>query len=182
METPADEAPLILVDAADRVLGYLDRDRCHDGDGILHRAFSVLVFDSEERLLVQRRSASKRLWPHYWSNTCCSHPRRGQDTLVAATERLRHELGLDVPLQFLYQFEYRARFADAGSEHELCSVFAGRAATGVSVQANPEEVSAHCWLLPTEVDAWFLDRERRLTPWFAQEWQRIRTQHREWVR
>jgi hypothetical protein len=67
---------LILVDAADRVVGRLSKSRCHEGNGVLHRAFSLLIFNAAGELLIQQRSPGKRLWPLYWSNSCCSHPRR----------------------------------------------------------------------------------------------------------
>ena len=69
---------LILVDADDNPLGTLSKAACHDGDGVLHRAFSLFVFNEAGELLLQRRSAEKRLWPMYWSNSCCSHPRAGE--------------------------------------------------------------------------------------------------------
>ena len=72
-----DSEELILVDTQDHELGYCSKAQCHDGDGVLHRAFSLFVFDRRGRVLLQQRSAQKRLWPLYWSNSCCSHPRRG---------------------------------------------------------------------------------------------------------
>ena len=75
-DTSAEAESLILVDEADREVGYLSKARCHDGRGVLHRAFSLLIFNDRGELLLQRRSGAKTLWPHYWSNSCCSHPRR----------------------------------------------------------------------------------------------------------
>ena len=69
---------LILVDDHDREIGFKGKADCHTGKGVLHRAFSIFVFNSENELLLQKRSSSKMLWPAYWSNTCCSHPRRGE--------------------------------------------------------------------------------------------------------
>ena len=70
---------LILVDDHDREIGYQGKADCHTGKGVLHRAFSIFVFNEGNELLLQQRSPSKMLWPGYWSNTCCSHPRRGED-------------------------------------------------------------------------------------------------------
>src|ERR1700761_6433167 len=86
----ADADTLILVDEADREVGYMSKARCHDGRGILHRAFSLLIFNAEGQLLLQQRSAAKRLWPLYWSNSCCSHPRRFENMETAVQRRL-HE-------------------------------------------------------------------------------------------
>ena len=80
---------LILVDEQDNETGYLSKAACHDGDGVLHRAFSVFLFNDRGELLLQQRSPSKRLWGGYWSNSCCSHPRRGESIQVATRRRLR---------------------------------------------------------------------------------------------
>lgn len=69
---------LILVDELDREIGVRSKSECHAGNGMLHRAFSIFVFNGADELLLQQRSAQKPLWPNYWSNTCCSHPRSGE--------------------------------------------------------------------------------------------------------
>ena len=117
-----DDEPLILVDADDAVVGHADKARCHDGAGLLHRAFSVFLFDAHGALLTQQRSANKRLWPGYWSNSCCSHPRRGESLEQAALRRTAEELGLQVTLQRVYKFTYQAGFGSLGCEHEMCTV------------------------------------------------------------
>ncbi len=116
---------LILVDASDRETGFLSKEECHQGAGRLHRAFSVFLFNRRGELLLQQRSAAKPLWPLYWSNTCCSHPRQGETVEAAARRRLAEELALSAELRFLYKFEYRAEYQQIGTEHELCWVFAG---------------------------------------------------------
>ncbi len=117
---------LILVDEHDNEIGFESKGRCHDGDGILHRAFSLFVINDRDEVLLQQRSADKRLWPLYWSNSCCSHPRRGESLALASERRLHEELGLRCRFEFLYKFQYDAPFGDLGSENELCSVFLGR--------------------------------------------------------
>src|ERR1700691_5698746 len=101
----ADSELLILVDAADREVGYLGKSACHDGPGVLHRAFSLLIFNQAGELLLQQRAAAKRLWPHYWSNSVCSHPRRSEGLMTAIHRRLDEELGISCPLQFLFKFQ-----------------------------------------------------------------------------
>jgi isopentenyl-diphosphate delta-isomerase len=81
-----DSDALILVDEADREVGHLSKTLCHEGRGVLHRAFSLLIFNAKGELLLQQRAAGKRLWPLYWSNSCCSHPRRAE-TMEAAVKR-----------------------------------------------------------------------------------------------
>ena len=125
-EAAVDSEALILVDEADRSLGVLSKALCHEGRGVLHRAFSLLIFNERGELLIQQRAASKRLWPMYWSNSCCSHP-RGDESLETATQRrLYEELGIGCPLQFLFKFQYQAQFDATGAENELCSVYIGR--------------------------------------------------------
>ena len=78
---------LILVDPDDNETGYLSKAECHDGQGILHRAFSLFLFNADGELLLQQRGATKRLWPEFWSNSICSHPRRGESMQVATRRR-----------------------------------------------------------------------------------------------
>ena len=89
-----DNEKLILVDKYDNVLGYKSKAECHEGEGILHRAFSIFIFNDKNQLLLQKRSAKKLLWPLYWSNSCCSHPRKGENYETATHRRLKEELGL----------------------------------------------------------------------------------------
>src|SRR6185437_11810517 len=88
----ADSELLILVDESDREIGQLSKAECHRGSGVLHRAFSLLIFNEAGELLLQQRSAHKRLWPLYWSNSCCSHPRRAESMETAIHRRLYEEL------------------------------------------------------------------------------------------
>src|SRR5215510_15416861 len=119
--TSEDSESLILVDEADREVGHLGKAQCHQGRGVLHRAFSLLIFNPAGGLLLQQRAAAKRLWPLYWSNSCCSHPRRAESMEAAIHRRLKQELGLACPLRFLFKFQYQAQFDAVGAEHELCA-------------------------------------------------------------
>src|SRR5919108_4992020 len=101
---------LIVVDEHDREIGSRSKSDCHSGAGILHRAFSIFVFNGDNELLLQKRSPSKLLWPNYWSNTCCSHPRRGESMERAVQRRLEQELGFTCALDFLYKFKYQAQY------------------------------------------------------------------------
>ncbi len=173
----ADSDTLILVDAADRDVGQLSKARCHEGRGVLHRAFSLLIFNAAGELLIQQRAATKRLWPLYWSNSCCSHPRSGESLEAATQRRLREELGLTCPLQFLFKFQYQAQFDATGSEHELCSVFIGRSEGPLHI--NAAEISAWAWISPEALQAELASAAAaRFTPWFTMEWARIWRDHR----
>lgn len=166
-----DSEELILVDADDRATGTLRKDRCHDGEGLLHRAFSVFLFNSAGEVLMQQRAAGKRLWPGFWSNSCCSHPRAGEAMAVAVPRRLEQELGISAEPTFVYKFEYKAHYLDIGTEHELCWVFVGR--TNDEPQPNPNEIEDWRWVGADELDAELADTER-YTPWCRQEWSALR--------
>jgi isopentenyl-diphosphate Delta-isomerase len=175
-----DSDALILVDESDRTLGYLSKELCHHGQGILHRAFSLLIFNGQGELLIQRRAASKRLWPLYWSNSCCSHPRGAESLPDAAKRRLREELGLGCELQFLYKFQYQAQFDPTGAENELCSVFIGRSDEDVKV--NEDEIQDWRWISPAALEEQMrADAGGTFTPWFMLEWARIWRDHRSAV-
>jgi isopentenyl-diphosphate delta-isomerase len=177
----ADCELLILVDEDDREVGYLNKIACHQGAGVLHRAFSLLIFNNKGELLLQQRAASKRLWPLYWSNTCCSHPRRFETMEVAIHRRLFEELGLHCPLQFLFRFRYQAQFDAAAAEQELCSVYAGR--YNGPVRINPEEILAWRWISPEALQAELAKTgAEKFTPWFRLEWERIWREHRAELR
>ena len=107
--------------------------------------------------LLQRRHASKRLWPGYWSNGCCSHPRHGEVLEEAVIRRAHQELGLTVVPEFLFKFQYRASFGDVGSEFELCSVFVSHGAGAPRV--NTAEIAEWRWIPRDQ-----LDREMETAP------------------
>ncbi len=137
----------------------------------MHRAFSAFLFNDSGELLLQQRSELKPLWPMYWSNSCCSHPREGESVETAVHRRIREELGLDCAPRFLYKFSYHAPFGEIGSERELCWVYAGRHC-GVAI-SHPDEIAATRYVTPTELSAEMAAEPDRFTPWFKMEWQRI---------
>ena len=177
LQSAADSDTLILVDESDQEVGHMSKARCHDGAGILHRAFSLLIFNAKGELLLQQRASCKRLWPLYWSNSVCSHPRRAETMEAATHRRLREELGVGCPLQFLFKFRYQAQFAEAGAEHELCSVFIGRCAEPVRPDRN--EIAGWRWITPDALQAEMAGADGvRFTPWFVLEWERVWRDHR----
>ncbi|HEX4647950.1 MAG TPA: isopentenyl-diphosphate Delta-isomerase [Steroidobacteraceae bacterium] len=176
-EIASDLETLILVDDADREVGHLDKARCHAGRGVLHRAFSLLIFNGHGELLLQQRASSKRLWPLYWSNSCCSHPRRSESMETAVHRRLREELGVSCPLRFLFKFRYQAQFDDSGAENELCSVFIGR--TALPPRVNRQEIMAWRWVSADALEAEMAGADAgKFTPWFRLEWERTWREHR----
>lgn len=165
-----DEA-LILVDENDNDQGFLSKAECHDGNGILHRAFSVFLFNDAGELLLQRRSSAKRLWPMYWSNSCCSHPRRGESFEVATRRRLRDELNVAANIEFVYRFVYHAQFGDLGAEHESCHVFLGR--LDGPVRPNATEIESLRFVSALDLDRELIEGPDEFTPWLKLEWQEL---------
>ena len=177
-DVAADSEPLILVDETDRAIGHLSKALCHQGAGVLHRAFSLLIFNGAGECLLQQRAPSKRLWPLYWSNSCCSHPRRAETLEGAIHRRLYEELGLRCPLHFLFKFQYQAQFDTAAAEHELCSVFVGRCTEPVRI--DRDEIATWRWSTPQALQAEMTGPGAgSFTPWFVLEWERIWRDHRE---
>jgi isopentenyl-diphosphate delta-isomerase len=160
-----------LVDENDNETGYLTKDLCHQGSGILHRAFSVFIFNDKKDLLLQRRSEDKLLWPNYWSNSVCSHPRKGESLEIASQRRLDDEMGINADLKWLFKFQYQAKFKNLGSEFELCHVLIGKH-NGLYFP-NPNEIK-DLMLIPFEdVEKEITKNEKYYTPWFKIEWARI---------
>ena len=171
----SDDEQLILVDGHDREIGFLAKAHAHLGCGTLHRAFSLFVFNPAGELLLQQRAAGKRLWPGYWSNTCCSHPRRGQQMDSAIRRRLQEELGLSAELEFLFKFQYQTQYDSQGAEHELCWVYAGRSVE--RPHANVNEVAAWRYITPQALQAEIARAPETFTPWLKLEWARIMRAH-----
>lgn len=168
---------LILVDENDVETGFLSKAACHDGAGHLHRAFSIFLFNDAGELLLQQRAPQKRLWPGYWSNTCCSHPRKGESMPVATQRRLFDELHIEASLQFIYKFAYQAEFGAAGSENELCHVYLGK--LNYDVTPNENEIAAIRYLAPKELLDEMEAQPASFTPWFKMEWLALVDKHRD---
>lgn len=175
-----DDEKLIVVDEADNIVGYKSKAECHVGNGILHRAFSIFIFNERNQLLIQQRSDSKQLWPLFWSNSCCSHPRKGESIEEAAERRLNEELGFETPLKFLYKFQYTARYGDIGSENEMCSVLIGKSNNTIS--PNPHEIAEWKFVDIDELDDDMKQNPERYTPWFKMEWERIKKEYLREIR
>ena len=162
---------LILVDLDDHETGVLSKAECHDGEGTLHRAFSVFLFNQDGNLLLQQRAPGKRLWPMFWSNSCCSHPRQGESMEVAVARRLQDELHAHATLEYIYKFSYQANFQDLGSEHELCHVFLGTLDNEAT--RNETEIEALRFVSVDQLDEEIRITPELFTPWVKLEWQRL---------
>lgn len=134
---------VILVNTNDQPTGTEEKIRAHEL-ALLHRAFSVFVFNSKGELMLQRRALHKYHSPGLWTNTCCSHPRPGEETTQAAHRRLKEEMGFDCPLEWTFSFIYKAPFDNGLTEHEFDHVFFGT--YDEEPQINPEEVAEWKWV------------------------------------
>ncbi len=165
---------LILVDENDRVTGFDEKLTVHQGKGVLHRAFSIFLFSPCGQILLQQRSASKFLWPLFWSNTVCSHPRKGESYEVATARRLEEELGLVAELNFLFRFQYTATYQSVGSENELCQVFAGWIPLDTPIIANQNEVADWKWVGIDQLETLIQAEPEQFTPWLLMEWSQMK--------
>jgi isopentenyl-diphosphate delta-isomerase len=166
---------LIVVDKQDNILDYKTKTDCHLGGGLLHRAFSIFIFNSQRQLILQKRSQQKLLWPDFWSNSCCSHPRKGETYDRAARRRLKEELGIVTELKYLYTFQYHVRFGSIGSEQELCAVYIGRSDEPVSINQN--EISEYKYVAMHTITGELNKNPEMYTPWFKMEWHRLSSEY-----
>jgi isopentenyl-diphosphate Delta-isomerase len=115
---------VILVDEQDDVIGLMEKMEAHK-KGLLHRAFSILIFSSKGELLLQKRSIRKYHSGGLWTNTCCSHPTLDESMACTARKRLKFEMGIDLESQFAFKFIYRSELDKDLIEHEFDYVFTG---------------------------------------------------------
>lgn len=157
------EEQVILVNEKDEPIGLMGKMEAHE-KGLLHRAFSVFVFNSKQEVLLQQRAACKYHSPNLWTNTCCSHPRAGETNQQAGERRLQEEMGLQVPLQEVFSFIYKAPFDNGLTEHEYDHVLIGY--SDAQPQINPEEVASWKWLSLEAIKEDILQAPERYTAWF----------------
>lgn len=154
---------VILVDAYDNPVGEMEKLSAHS-KGELHRALSVLIFNSKGEMLLQQRALSKYHTPGLWSNTCCSHPRPGEDSLEAASRRLGEEMGFVVPLKKSFDFIYKAHFDNGLTEHEFDHVFFGT--FDGEPHLNPQEAHDFKWMKPVDLLEHIRSEPELYTVWF----------------
>ncbi|MBI1316110.1 isopentenyl-diphosphate Delta-isomerase [bacterium] len=157
------EETVVLVDEQDREIGRMPKMQAHQS-GTLHRALSVVVFDPQGRMLLQRRALDKYHSPGLWTNACCSHPRPGEAPDEAARRRCREELGLHLEVRFVFSFLYRAVFDNGLIEHELDHVFVAQ--SDALPWPEPAEVAEVCWVGRDELVDWMKSEPHAFTAWF----------------
>ncbi len=161
---------VVAVDEDDNEEELVNRLEAHTGDGRRHRAFTVLVFDEEDRVLLAQRSPDKRLWDTHWDGTVASHPVQGQSQEDATRQRLEEELGISPDqyenLRVTDKFEYKRYYMNDGLEWEVCAVLKCTL-HDISMDPDPEEVGGLLWVDYEHLhDHPRLYRQLRLCPWF----------------
>ncbi len=164
------EDRVLLVDEDDRPVGEMDKLAAHT-QGVLHRAFSVFVFNSDGGLLLQKRAQGKYHSGGLWSNTCCSHPRVGEKVMDAAKRRLIEEMGLDADLTHMFVFIYRAKLGGGMIEHELDHVFSAQSDS--PPQINTDEVSDWRFARLDEIRDELTKRPESFTIWFRLSFEQV---------
>ncbi len=183
----------MAVDENDRVIDSVSKIDCHRGKGIRHRAFSVLIFDSEDRLLMQQRSSEKITFPGIWANSCCSHPldienENGdpvEGVIHASKRKMLQELGIPLEVSSNWEFnhigrfEYSCRWDDDWIEHEIDHVLIVRASPNLSINRN--EIKDTKWLNHQEIiqmlegeNEW---KDAIVAPWFRMIWKHFIEPH-----
>lgn len=156
---------LILVDSNDNPVGTEEKVKCHLPEGKLHRAFTVLLFNMDGKMLLTRRSSDKMLWPGDWDGTVASHPRKSETYVSSAERRLPEEIGAGCKLDYLFKFEYHVPYKDIGSENEICGTLIGIIDEPFMLKVVKEEISETKWATS---DDFFADVERNpqiYCPW-----------------
>lgn len=166
---------LLLVDKNDNLIGRLDNNLCHLGAGKLHRAFSVFIFNSQGELLLQQRSKDEKLWPLCWTNSCTNHPKVDESYIQAGKRKVLEELGLQCKLEFIYKFNYQAKYFNLGTEREVCGVLAGK--TDEKPEINQEMVFNYKFVnIHALLDDIKINKEQ-YTPWLVKELKDLTTKH-----
>jgi isopentenyl-diphosphate Delta-isomerase len=154
---------VVLVDEFDQEIGEMEKLEAHQ-KGLLHRAFSILIFNSKNELLLQKRAAIKYHSANLWTNTCCSHPLPKEELLDAAKRRLDFEMGMNCPLKTLFSFVYKIEFDNGLVEHELDHVLIGRSDENPNL--NPDEASEYKWITLRQLKNDINQKPMDYTYWF----------------
>lgn len=168
---------VVLVNEQDQEMGIAEKLAAHE-QCLLHRAFSVFLFRKTNslELLLQQRALDKYHSAGLWTNTCCSHPRVGEDILLAGQRRLHEELGITADLTHCGWFHYQAHFPNQLSENEIDHVLVGVVAHDLTPLPNPKEVHAYRWISVTDLQAELAAHPEQFTPWL-QEALQLAIQH-----
>ncbi|MFD1316193.1 isopentenyl-diphosphate Delta-isomerase [Namhaeicola litoreus] len=157
------EEKVILVDREDNEIGTMPKLEAHE-KAVLHRAFSVFIFNEKGELMLQRRALHKYHSPGLWTNTCCSHQRAGESNIEAGKRRLFEEMGFSCALEDTFWFIYKASFENGLTEHELDHVMIGE--YNAEPKINPDEVAEYKWISLDDLKIDMENHPDKYTAWF----------------
>jgi len=157
------EEKVLLVDEYDQVLGKMEKIEAHE-KGLLHRAFSVFIYNDKDELLLQKRALTKYHTPGLWTNTCCSHQRENESNVEAGQRRLQEEMGFTTELKNQFSFIYKAPFINGLTEHEYDHILLGY--YNGQPQPNPDEVADWKWMSLEAVEKDMHHQPNNYTAWF----------------
>ncbi|MHB1830541.1 MAG: isopentenyl-diphosphate Delta-isomerase [Candidatus Micrarchaeaceae archaeon] len=169
---------VILVDHDDNEIGVEEKLKAHQNGAKLHRAFSIFIFNKKGEVMLQQRAEAKYHGGGLWSNTVCSHQRKGENTLDAAHRRLREEMGFDCEMKEEFAFEYEAKMDKELTEHEYDHVVFGN--YDGEPKPNPEEVKDWKWMDLSELDKDFSRNPDSYTPWIRICIKKVVKHYKEW--
>jgi len=158
-----EEEKVILVNQNDEQIGLMPKMEAHE-KGLLHRAFSVFVFNEKNELMLQQRAHSKYHSPGLWTNTCCSHQREGESNIAAGKRRLQEEMGFSTELKDTISFIYKAPFDNGLTEHEYDHILVGNFYE--EPRLNEEEAAAWKWISLEDVKKDMAVNPSIYTEWF----------------
>ncbi|MEP6675086.1 MAG: isopentenyl-diphosphate Delta-isomerase [Ferruginibacter sp.] len=154
---------VILVNEEDEAIGSMEKMEAHQ-KAVLHRAFSIFIFNSKGEMLLQQRALTKYHSAGLWTNACCSHPQPGESTIDAASRRLQEEMGFSTVIKKAFDFIYKAPFENGLTEYEFDHVFIGNYEAAIG--ANPHEVSDYCYKTMNEIKSSMISHPQKYTEWF----------------
>lgn len=157
------EEKVILVNEKDEQIGLMEKIEAHE-KALLHRAFSVFVFNDKNELMIQQRALSKYHSPGLWTNTCCSHQREGESNIDAGKRRLQEEMGFSTELKDTISFIYKAPFDNGLTEHEFDHILIGNFKG--KPELNPDEVASWKWVSLEDLEADMKKNPHIYTEWF----------------
>ena len=172
---------VILVNEQDEPIGAMEKMEAHQR-GLLHRAFSIFIFNRKGQLLLQQRALHKYHSGGLWTNSCCSHPQPGEETMAAAQRRLQEEMGFTTKLKKIFDFIYKADFNNGLIEFEFDHVFTGEYEGSIS--PDKEEVSDYCYKSMDEIrhgikkdpfkySIWFRAALPRVEEWWQKQYKNV---------
>jgi isopentenyl-diphosphate Delta-isomerase len=155
---------VVLVDENDVAIGMMEKIEAHQ-KALLHRAFSVFIFNEKNEMLLHQRALGKYHSAGLWTNACCSHPQQNENVVQAATKRLQEEMGFVTPIAKAFDFIYKASFDNGLTEHEFDHVFIGK--YDGKIEPNTDEVESYQFLNTAEIEKELKENPTKFTVWFA---------------